>query len=79
MGAVAERVRATIPGPRRASEVSRRGSSLAFAGQLFGLEVAVFMVRVSFDQKPYRRAMMETYGARCVASPSEETEAGRAM
>lgn len=37
------------------------------------------MVKVSFDQKPYRRAMMETYGARCVASPSEETETGRAI
>ncbi len=55
------------------------GSSLAFAASLFGLEVSVFMVRVSFEQKPYRRAMMEAYGARCVASPSEETEAGRAM
>ncbi len=43
------------------------GSSLAFAGALFGLEVQVFMVRVSYDQKPYRRALMETYGARCVA------------
>jgi len=55
------------------------GSSLAFAGSLFGLDVSVFMVKVSFEQKPYRRAMMETYGARCVASPSEETEAGRMM
>ena len=45
------------------------GSSLAFAGALFGIEVQVFMVRVSYDQKPYRRAFMETYGARCVASP----------
>ncbi|HMU39334.1 MAG TPA: TrpB-like pyridoxal phosphate-dependent enzyme [Pseudomonadota bacterium] len=55
------------------------GSSLAFAGSLFGLEVQVFMVRVSYDQKPYRRALMETYGARCVASPSTETQAGRAI
>jgi len=53
------------------------GSSLAFAGALFGLEVQVFMVKVSFNQKPYRRALMETYGARCVASPSSETEVGR--
>ena len=53
------------------------GSSIAFAGALFGLEVDVYMVRVSFDQKPYRRALMETYGARCVASPSAETESGR--
>ena len=55
------------------------GSSLAFAGALFGIDVSVFMVKVSFNQKPYRRAMMETYGARCVASPSEETECGRAI
>jgi tryptophan synthase beta chain len=55
------------------------GSSLAFAGALYGLDVQVFMVRVSYDQKPYRRALMETYGARCVASPSNETESGRAI
>jgi tryptophan synthase beta chain len=55
------------------------GSSLAFAGALFGIDVQVFMVRVSYDQKPYRRALMETYGARCVASPSDETESGRAI
>jgi tryptophan synthase beta chain len=55
------------------------GSALAFAGAVFGIEVQVFMVRVSFDQKPYRRALMETYGARCVASPSGETNAGRTI
>ncbi|MCC6194606.1 MAG: TrpB-like pyridoxal phosphate-dependent enzyme [Burkholderiales bacterium] len=55
------------------------GSSLAFAGALFGIEVQVFMVRVSYDQKPYRRALMETYGARCIASPSTETRSGRAI
>jgi tryptophan synthase beta chain len=55
------------------------GSSLAFAGRVFGLEVQVFMVRVSYDQKPYRRALMQTYGARCVASPSNETASGRAI
>ncbi|MFO1426389.1 MAG: TrpB-like pyridoxal phosphate-dependent enzyme [Steroidobacteraceae bacterium] len=55
------------------------GSSLAFAGALYGLEVNVYMVRVSYDQKPYRRALMETYGARCVASPSNETASGRAI
>ena len=55
------------------------GSSLAFAGNVFGLEVDVFMVRVSYDQKPYRRALMQTYGARCVASPSQETQSGRAV
>jgi len=55
------------------------GSSLAYAGARFGIEVQVFMVRVSYDQKPYRRALMETYGARCVPSPSPETAAGRAI
>lgn len=53
------------------------GSSLAFAGSLFGIDVQVFMVRVSYDQKPYRRAFIETFGARCVASPSMETSFGR--
>jgi tryptophan synthase beta chain len=55
------------------------GSALAYAGNLFDLEVEVYMVKVSFRQKPYRKAMMEAYGARCVASPSEETAAGRAV
>jgi len=55
------------------------GSSLAFAGSLFGLEVEVYMVRVSYDQKPYRRALMETYGAKCVPSPSNVTASGRAI
>ncbi len=55
------------------------GSSLAFAGALFGLEIDVYMVKVSYQQKPYRRALMEAYGARCVASPSEETQSGRAV
>ena len=55
------------------------GSALAFAGSLFGIDVQVFMVRVSYDQKPYRRALMETYGARCVPSPSPETRSGRAV
>jgi tryptophan synthase beta chain len=53
------------------------GTSISFAGGIFGLEVLVFQVRVSYDQKPYRRAVMETYGARCVASPSQETVYGR--
>ena len=53
------------------------GTSLSFAGSLFGIDVTVFQVRVSYDQKPYRRAVMETYGGRCVASPSNETEYGR--
>jgi len=55
------------------------GSSLAFAGALFGLEVKVYMVKVSYQQKPYRRALMETYGATCIPSPSNETESGRAI
>lgn len=55
------------------------GSSLAFAGALFGIEIKVYMVRVSYNQKPYRRALMESYGATCVASPSMETQSGRAI
>lgn len=55
------------------------GSSLAYAGALFDIEVKVFQVRVSYNQKPYRRALMETYGAVCVPSPSTETAAGRAV
>ena len=53
------------------------GSALSFATQKFGLECKVYMVRVSFDQKPYRKAMMHTYGAEIVASPSEDTNIGR--
>ncbi|MEV4318169.1 TrpB-like pyridoxal phosphate-dependent enzyme [Actinocrispum sp. NPDC049592] len=55
------------------------GSSLALAGALFDIEVQVYMVKVSYHQKPYRRLLMETYGARCVPSPSTETAAGRAI
>jgi tryptophan synthase beta chain len=55
------------------------GSALAFAGALFGIEVLVFMVKVSYDQKPYRRGLMETYGARCIPSPSKETDVGRSI
>jgi tryptophan synthase beta chain len=54
------------------------GSSLAFACRLFGLECEVFMVGSSYDQKPYRRSMMQTWGATVHRSPSEETESGRA-
>src|SRR5512135_1530050 len=53
------------------------GSALAFACSLLGLECKVYMVKVSFEQKPFRRLMMETWGAKCVASPSSETKAGR--
>ncbi|MGD0019833.1 MAG: TrpB-like pyridoxal phosphate-dependent enzyme [Candidatus Limnocylindrales bacterium] len=55
------------------------GSALAHAGAMFGLEIKVYMVRASYDQKPYRRLMMETYGASVVASPSNDTESGRAI
>ncbi|MDZ7598567.1 MAG: TrpB-like pyridoxal phosphate-dependent enzyme [Desulfobacterales bacterium] len=53
------------------------GCALSFACSQFGLECKVFMVRVSFDQKPYRKSMMEVWNGRCVASPSNETRAGR--
>ena len=53
------------------------GTALALAGALFGLEVKVYMVRASYDQKPYRRNLMEVYGAEVVASPSLTTEYGR--
>jgi tryptophan synthase beta chain len=53
------------------------GSALAFACKLLDLECKVFMVRISFDQKPFRKMMMQTWGANCVASPSSETNAGR--
>ncbi|MGQ9659133.1 MAG: TrpB-like pyridoxal phosphate-dependent enzyme [Thermochromatium sp.] len=55
------------------------GSSLALAGSLFGIEILVYMVKVSYDQKPYRRAFMESFGAQCIASPSDTTAAGRAV
>src|SRR5436190_1859794 len=55
------------------------GSALAFACQLFGLECEVFMVGSSYDQKPYRRTMMETWGASVHRSPSSLTEAGRSQ
>jgi tryptophan synthase beta chain len=55
------------------------GSSLAFAGALFGLRVTVYMVRVSYEQKPYRRSMMHTWGAEVFPSPSEKTNAGRTI
>jgi len=53
------------------------GCALALAGRFVGLDVTVYMVRVSYDQKPYRRLMMETWGATCYASPSDKTEYGR--
>jgi tryptophan synthase beta chain len=53
------------------------GSALCFATQLFGLKCKVFMVTISYHQKPYRRVMMETWGGTVVPSPSSETKAGR--
>ncbi len=53
------------------------GSALSFATSKFGLQCKVYMVRVSYDQKPYRKSMMHTYGAEIVPSPSEETATGR--
>jgi tryptophan synthase beta chain len=55
------------------------GSALAFAGGLFGLEVMVYMVKVSYQQKPYRRALMETWGAKVLPSPTDQTEFGRSV
>jgi tryptophan synthase beta chain len=55
------------------------GSALAFAGALFGIEVKVYMVRASYDQKPYRRILMETYGAQVTASPSPDTQYGQSL
>jgi tryptophan synthase beta chain len=55
------------------------GSAMALACQMFGLECTVYMVKVSYEQKPYRRSMMATWGAEIVASPSTRTNAGRAI
>jgi tryptophan synthase beta chain len=53
------------------------GSALAFAAMMFGLKATVYMVRASYDQKPYRKMMMKAFGAECIASPSNKTESGR--
>ena len=53
------------------------GTALSFACHLVGLECKIYMVRVSFDQKPMRKTMMELWGAKCIASPSNQTQAGR--
>ena len=55
------------------------GTALSIACGMFGMKCTVYMVRISFDQKPYRRVLMETYGGNVIASPSDTTEAGRAM
>jgi tryptophan synthase beta chain len=53
------------------------GCALSFAGQMFGVSVRVYMVKVSYDQKPFRRSMMQTWGAEVFASPTDMTQAGR--
>jgi len=55
------------------------GTALAYACQMFGIELKIYMVRVSFEQKPYRKAMMNVYGASVVPSPSQDTNAGRTI
>ena len=55
------------------------GSALAFAAMTFGLKATVYMVRASYDQKPYRKMMMKAFGAECIASPSNKTKAGRTI
>ncbi|HWQ52844.1 MAG TPA: TrpB-like pyridoxal phosphate-dependent enzyme, partial [Bryobacteraceae bacterium] len=55
------------------------GSALALSCQMFGMECTVYMVNVSYQQKPYRRMLMNTWGAECIASPSDRTAAGRAV
>ncbi|PNU21586.1 TrpB-like pyridoxal phosphate-dependent enzyme [Geothermobacter hydrogeniphilus] len=55
------------------------GSSIALACQMFGLECTVYMVKVSFNQKPYRKSMMQLWGANVIPSPSDQTDAGRAI
>ncbi len=53
------------------------GTALAFAGKAFGVEIAVYMVKISYEQKPYRRSLMQTWGAQVIASPSMSTKSGR--
>ena len=80
--AVAQAYYNKVAGMRRITSetgAGQWGSSIAFACAQFGLECKIFMVRVSFDQKPFRKMMMRTWGGECVASPSTETAAGRAI
>ena len=74
-----ENVRAGIKGLTTETGAGQWGSSLAFACGLFGLECEVFMVGSSYDQKPYRRSMMQTWGATVHRSPSTLTDSGRAQ
>jgi tryptophan synthase beta chain len=80
--AVAQAYYNKISGTKRISTetgAGQWGSALSFAGALFGLEIKVYMVRISYDQKPYRRLMMNAWGANCVPSPSPDTKAGRTI
>ncbi len=80
--AVAQAYYNKVEGTKRLSTetgAGQWGSALAMACAFFGLECKVYMVRVSYDQKPYRRALMEAFGASVTASPSVETESGRAI
>jgi tryptophan synthase beta chain len=80
--AVAQAYYNKVEGTKRLSTetgAGQWGSSLAMACAFFGLECKVYMVRVSYDQKPYRRALMEAFGASVTASPSTETDSGRAI
>src|SRR5215207_7280993 len=74
-----ENARAGIKKLATETGAGQRGSSLAFACSLFGLECEVFMVGSSFDQKPYRRSMMQTWGATVHRSPSELTDSGKSQ
>ena len=53
------------------------GSAVSFAGQMFGIEVRIYMVKISYEQKPYRRSMMQTWGGNVFPSPTNMTQAGR--
>src|SRR5687767_12006252 len=80
--AVAQAYANKVAGVRRLSTetgAGQWGSALALACSLFGLECVVYMVGASYDQKPYRRAMMESWGATVIRSPSDTTEAGRSQ
>jgi len=78
--AIAQAYYNKIAGTKRISTetgAGQWGSALSMACQMFGIKCRVFMVRVSYDQKPYRRIMMQTWGAECLPSPSDVTETGR--
>jgi tryptophan synthase beta chain len=80
--AVAQAYYNKVEGTKRLSSetgAGQWGSALAMACAFFGLECKVYMVRVSYDQKPYRRALMEAFGASVTPSPSNETDSGRAI